>query len=334
MTLTALDLTGVACPMNWVRTQAGARAARARRRARACVLDPGEPLDQRAALRARGRATRSPSTGDVVTIVKRMTLSDAELERYSRQLVLPGVERRGPGAAEGGDAIVVGRRARSGRRRPPTSRPPGVGHDRRRRRGRRRALEPAPPAAALHARRRAASKAENAALKLGAAQPGGRGRALPGAARRAERRGDRHGRRRGGRLLRLVRDPLRWSTTPAARSGVPLVEAGVLGFDGLVLSIRPGESACYRCAFPAEPPRRARVPSCREAGVLGRDGGHRRVDPGARGAQAADRGGGAADSTGSCRSTAATMDADAGRHRAAATTARRAPRAGCATIQA
>jgi molybdopterin/thiamine biosynthesis adenylyltransferase len=50
--------------------------------------------------------------------------------------------------------------------------------------------------------------------------------------------------------------------------GVPLVEAGVLGFDGLVMSIVPGESACYRCAFPAEPPAGS-VPSCREAGVLG-----------------------------------------------------------------
>jgi molybdopterin-synthase adenylyltransferase len=48
--------------------------------------------------------------------------------------------------------------------------------------------------------------------------------------------------------------------------GVPLVEGGVLGFGGLVMSIRPGESACYRCAFPTEP---AAAPSCREAGVLG-----------------------------------------------------------------
>jgi molybdopterin-synthase adenylyltransferase len=47
---------------------------------------------------------------------------------------------------------------------------------------------------------------------------------------------------------------------------VPLVEAGVLGFEGLVLSIRPGESACYRCAFPTPP---AAAASCREAGVLG-----------------------------------------------------------------
>jgi molybdopterin-synthase adenylyltransferase len=48
--------------------------------------------------------------------------------------------------------------------------------------------------------------------------------------------------------------------------GVPLVEAGVLGFSGLVMSIRPGESACYRCAFPTQP---VNAPSCRDAGVLG-----------------------------------------------------------------
>ena len=53
---------------------------------------------------------------------------------------------------------------------------------------------------------------------------------------------------------------------------IPLVEAGVLGFSGLVLSIRPGESACYRCAFPT-PPAPGSVPSCREAGVLGATAG-------------------------------------------------------------
>jgi molybdopterin/thiamine biosynthesis adenylyltransferase len=49
-------------------------------------------------------------------------------------------------------------------------------------------------------------------------------------------------------------------------AGVPLVEGGVVGWSGLVMAIRPGESACYRCAFPAEP---ADAPSCAEAGVLG-----------------------------------------------------------------
>jgi molybdopterin-synthase adenylyltransferase len=47
---------------------------------------------------------------------------------------------------------------------------------------------------------------------------------------------------------------------------VPLVEAGVLGMSGLVMSIRPGRTACYRCAFPAAPPD---APRCADAGVLG-----------------------------------------------------------------
>jgi molybdopterin/thiamine biosynthesis adenylyltransferase len=51
-------------------------------------------------------------------------------------------------------------------------------------------------------------------------------------------------------------------------AGVPLVEGGVVGTSGLVMSIRPGETACYRCAFP-EPPPPGAAPSCAEAGVLG-----------------------------------------------------------------
>src|SRR5918992_4322526 len=63
--------------------------------------------------------------------------------------------------------------------------------------------------------------------------------------------------------------PTRYAVNDACcEQGIPLVEAGVLGFAGLVLSIVPGRSACYRCAFPVEPPPES-VPSCREAGVLG-----------------------------------------------------------------
>lgn len=50
------------------------------------------------------------------------------------------------------------------------------------------------------------------------------------------------------------------------RAGVPLVEGGALGFSGLVMAIRPHETACYRCAFPAAPPGAA---TCAEAGILG-----------------------------------------------------------------
>jgi adenylyltransferase/sulfurtransferase len=47
---------------------------------------------------------------------------------------------------------------------------------------------------------------------------------------------------------------------------VPLVEAGVLGMSGLVMSIKPARTACYRCAFPVEP---HDAPRCADAGVLG-----------------------------------------------------------------
>jgi molybdopterin/thiamine biosynthesis adenylyltransferase len=47
---------------------------------------------------------------------------------------------------------------------------------------------------------------------------------------------------------------------------VPLVEGGVLGMSGLVMSIKPGRTACYRCAFPVEP---QDAPRCADAGVLG-----------------------------------------------------------------
>jgi molybdopterin/thiamine biosynthesis adenylyltransferase len=47
---------------------------------------------------------------------------------------------------------------------------------------------------------------------------------------------------------------------------VRLVEAGVLGMAGMVMSIKPGRTACYRCAFPSAP---ADAPRCADAGVLG-----------------------------------------------------------------
>ena len=54
----------------------------------------------------------------------------------------------------------------------------------------------------------------------------------------------------------------------AIRLQIPLVHAGVVRFLGQVMTIIPGESACYRCLFGA-PPAPGDVPSCQEAGVLG-----------------------------------------------------------------
>lgn len=50
--------------------------------------------------------------------------------------------------------------------------------------------------------------------------------------------------------------------------GKPLSHGGVLGFDGQLMTILPGESPCYRCVFDVPPPANA-VPSCSQAGVLG-----------------------------------------------------------------
>ena len=51
-------------------------------------------------------------------------------------------------------------------------------------------------------------------------------------------------------------------------AGKPYSHAGILRFDGQVMTVKPGVSACYRCVFNAPPPAGA-VPSCSQAGVLG-----------------------------------------------------------------
>lgn len=48
----------------------------------------------------------------------------------------------------------------------------------------------------------------------------------------------------------------------------PLIEAGVLGFNGLATAIIPDIGPCYRCTFP-ETLDNSSIPSCLEAGVLG-----------------------------------------------------------------
>ena len=48
----------------------------------------------------------------------------------------------------------------------------------------------------------------------------------------------------------------------------PLSHGGILRFDGQAITILPHKSACYRCLF-SEPPPPGLVPSCQEAGILG-----------------------------------------------------------------
>lgn len=51
-------------------------------------------------------------------------------------------------------------------------------------------------------------------------------------------------------------------------SAKPYSHAGILRFDGQTMTVLPGKTACYRCAFPAPPPDGV-VPSCSQAGILG-----------------------------------------------------------------
>lgn len=48
----------------------------------------------------------------------------------------------------------------------------------------------------------------------------------------------------------------------------PYIHAGIVGFAGQIMTIVPGEGPCYRCIF-REMPAAGEIPTCKEAGVLG-----------------------------------------------------------------
>lgn len=51
-------------------------------------------------------------------------------------------------------------------------------------------------------------------------------------------------------------------------AGKPYSHAGILRFEGQAMTVIPGRTGCYRCLF-REPPPVGAVPSCSQAGVLG-----------------------------------------------------------------
>ncbi len=55
-------------------------------------------------------------------------------------------------------------------------------------------------------------------------------------------------------------------------AGKPLSIAGILRFMGQVFTVIPGKTPCYRCIFES-PPEPGTIPSCQEAGVIGAIGG-------------------------------------------------------------
>jgi molybdopterin-synthase adenylyltransferase len=194
-----------------------------------------------------------------------VSLSDSELERYSRQLVLPEWSGAAQERLRSASAIVVGAGALGS---PVAVYLAGAGVGR-------IGVVDCDPVELSNLQRQplhftpdvGINKAESAALKLGALNPETMVEPYPVRLEAAN----------ASAIVTEADVVVDCSDTFETRyvvndaccaQGVPLVEAGVLGFDGLVLSIVPGESACYRCAFP-DRPAPGSVPSCREAGVLG-----------------------------------------------------------------
>ena len=194
-----------------------------------------------------------------------MSLSDLELERYSRQLVMPEWSGEAQERLRAASAIVVGAGALGS----PVGlylAAAGV--------GRIGVVDPDPVVLSnLHRQPLhftpdlGVPKAQNAAVKLSVLNPEIQVDAYP--ARLDAENGEAIV--TGADVVVDCTDSFesRYAVNDACcAAGVPLVSGAVLGMNGLVLSVRPGESACYRCAFPVEPPAGS-VPSCREAGVLG-----------------------------------------------------------------
>ena len=63
--------------------------------------------------------------------------------------------------------------------------------------------------------------------------------------------------------------PTRYLVNDAAvLTGKPVVDGSIFRFEGQATVYRPGDGPCYRCLYP-EPPPPGEVPSCAEGGVLG-----------------------------------------------------------------
>jgi adenylyltransferase/sulfurtransferase len=47
-----------------------------------------------------------------------------------------------------------------------------------------------------------------------------------------------------------------------------VIEGAATGFDGILMTIIPGQTPCYRCLYPA-PPEDGTLPNCNDVGILG-----------------------------------------------------------------
>jgi molybdopterin/thiamine biosynthesis adenylyltransferase len=223
------------------------------REARRSTVDPEE------AAAARVAAPSAPPPSDPAT------LGDGELERYSRQLVLPEWSEAAQLALRDASVLVVGAGALGS---PVAAYLAGAGV------GRLGIVDDDDVEVSnLHRQHLhftpdvGVPKAESAAAKLRFLNP--EVVVEPYRVRLDESTAD--GLVAGQDLVVDCSDSFatRYAVNAACcAAGIPLVEGGVVGTSGLVMAIRPGESACYRCAFP-EPPPPGTAPSCAQAGVLG-----------------------------------------------------------------
>ena len=192
-------------------------------------------------------------------------LSEEQIERYSRQLIIPGFGARGQQRLQDGSVLVVG----AGGLGSPVAfylAAAGVG---------RLGLVDDDVVNLSNLQRQILHRTAD----LGRAKVDSGSHAL--LALNPEVRVDRHHTRlSAANALELVGDydvvvgaldnlPSRYVLNDACvMAGKPLVEAGVLRFEALITTIIPRRTPCYRCLFPEMPPPEA-TPTCAQAGILG-----------------------------------------------------------------
>jgi molybdopterin/thiamine biosynthesis adenylyltransferase len=224
--------------------------------------------DRRAFFRELGSAAREAAAGGQgpggpTPEAPAGALSDAELERYSRQLVLPEWCEAAQLALRGASVLVIGAGALGS---PVAAYLAGAGV------GRLGIVDDDPVEISnLHRQHLhytpdvGVPKAHSAAAKLGFLNP----EVVVEPYQVRLDAGNAAGLVEGNDVVVDCSDSFetRYAVNAACcAAGPALVEGGVLGTTGLVMAILPGRSACYRCAFPEPPPS---APSCAEAGVLG-----------------------------------------------------------------
>ena len=192
---------------------------------------------------------------------RKATLSEEEIERYSRQLVLPEWSEAAQAALRDASVLVVGAGALGS---PVVAYLAGAGAGR-------LGIVDSDVVELSNLHRQflhdtlGAGKAESAAARARALNPEILVEAYPARLEEANA----PALVEGQDLVVDCSDSFttRYAVNAACcAAAVTLVEGGVVGLSGLVMSVRPGETACYRCAFPESP---ADAPSCAEAGILG-----------------------------------------------------------------